>query len=63
MNYLEKMNLKEARKQGKLKEFIKKHSKDPKGDAKQFDKALDSITYPEKSKSTQETSDQDSSEN
>ena len=49
------MNLKEARKQNKLKEFIKEHSKDPKGDADKFDKTLDSISHPEKSKSTQGT--------
>ncbi len=56
------MNLKEARKQNNLDKFIKEHSKDPKGDAEKFDKALDSISHPEKSKSTQETSSQGSSE-
>ena len=55
-------NLKEAREQGKHDEFIKEHSKDPKGDAEKFDKTLDSISHPEKSKSTQETSSLDSSE-
>ena len=57
------MNLKEARKQNKLKEFIKEHSKDPKGDADLFDKTLDSISHSEKLKSTQETSSQDSFKN
>ena len=56
------MNLKEARKQKKLKEFVKEHSKDPKGDAEKFKKTLDSISHPEKSKLTQGTSSRDSSE-
>ena len=43
-------NLKEARKQGKLDEFIEEHSKGPKGNAEKFDKTLDSISHPEKSK-------------
>ncbi len=55
--------LKDARKKGKITEFVKEHEKDQRGDKQRFDKALDSITHPEKSKSTQETSDQDSSEN
>ena len=55
-------NLKEARKEGKLKEFIKEHSKDSKGDKEKFDKTLDSMIHPQKSKSTQETSSQGSSE-
>ena len=55
-------NFKEARNQGKFDEFIKEHGKDPKGDAEKIDKTLDSFFHPEKSKSTQETSSQDSSE-
>ena len=55
-------NLNETRKQGKFDEFIKEHGKAPKGDAEKFDKILDSFSHPEKSKSTQETSSQDSSE-
>lgn len=62
-----KLSLKEARKQGKLDEFVKDREKGPKGDKDKFDKTLDSMTHPsghqEKSKSTQETSSQDSSEN
>ena len=38
------MNLKEARKKGKMKEFIKEHSKDSKGDKEKFEKTLDSMT-------------------
>ena len=57
------MNLKEARKKGNLDQFIKEHQKDPKGNKDKFNKTLDSITHPEKLKSTQETSSQDSSEN
>ena len=56
------MNLKEARNKGNLKQFVKEHVKDPKGDKDKFDKTLDSISHPEKLKSTQETSSQDSSE-
>jgi len=57
------MNLKEARKnKGKMKEFLKEHEKDPKGDKETFEKALDSMTHPQKSKSTQGTSSQGSSE-
>ena len=56
------MNFKEARNKGKLDQFVKEHQKDPKGDKDKFDKALDSITHPEKLKSTQATSSQDSSE-
>lgn len=57
------MNLKKAREQGKLEEFIKEHDKDAPGDKDQFDKTFEIITHPEKLKSTQETSVQDSSEN
>ena len=57
------MNLKEARKKDTLDKFVKEHEKGPKGDKDKFDQALDSITHPEKLKSTQETSSQDSSEN
>ena len=57
------MNLKEARKsKEKLKEFLKEHEKDPKGDKETFEKALGSMTHPQKSKSTQGTSSQGSSE-
>lgn len=56
------MNLKKAREQGKLEEFIKEHEKDAIGDKDKFDKTLDVISHPEKLKSTQETSVQDSSE-
>jgi len=54
------MNLKQARENNKLDEFIaeREHLK---GNKKAFDKALNSIVG--KSKSTQETSSQDSSEN
>ncbi len=55
------MNLKEAQEQGKLKEFIKEHSKYPKGDKGQFDKLLKSVSS-QKSKAPQ-TSTQDKSEN
>ena len=57
------MSLKEARKQNKLKEFIKERSKNQNGDVEKFYKTLDFISHPEKSKSTQETSSQNSSEN
>ena len=53
------MNLKEARNKGNLKQFVKEHKK---GDKDKFDKAIDSMTHPEKLKSTQETSSRDSSE-
>jgi hypothetical protein len=52
--------LKEAKEQGKLKEFIKEHSKDPKGDKAKFDKLIKSIS--QKSKAPQASS-QDKSEN
>jgi len=55
------LNLKEAREKGKIKEFAKEHSKDPKGDKEKFDKTLKSISS-QKSKEAQETSPQDSSE-
>lgn len=55
--------LKKAKEQGKLEEFIKEHEKDASGDQDVFDKTLDAIFHPEKLKSTQETSVQDSSEN
>ena len=57
-------NLKEAQKESRIKDFIQEHSKDPKGDKGKFDKTLDSmISSSDKSKSTQETSAQDSFEN
>lgn len=57
------INLKEAQKKGSLEEFIKEHEKDVPGDKDRFDKTLDVISHPEKLKSIQETSAQDSSEN
>lgn len=55
--------LKEARKKGKIAEFVKEHQKEPKGDKAKFDKAIGSIVRPSgKSKSTRGTSPQDSSE-
>ena len=56
------MNLKQTRNKSKLDQFVKEHEKDPKGDKDRFGQALDSISHPERSKSTQETSSQDSSE-
>ena len=46
------LSLKEARNKGKLNEFVKEHSKDPKGDKETFEKTLDSMvqTPPQKSK-------------
>lgn len=55
--------LKKAKEQGNLEEFIKEHEEDASGDKDMFDKTLAAISHPEKSKSTQETSSQDSSEN
>ncbi len=54
--------LKEALEKGKLKDFIKEHEDDPKGDKELFDKALKSISSQKKSKAPQ-TSPQDKSEN
>ncbi len=54
------MNLKQARKENKLDEFIREHENDPKGNKNVFDKMLESIAQLGKSKSTQETSAQDS---
>ena len=56
------MNLKEAQKKNKIKEFIKERSKDLKGDKGAFDKILKSISSSQKSKSAQETLPRDSSE-
>ena len=56
------VNLKEARNKGNLKQFVKEHKKDAKGDKDKFNKVIDSMTHPEKLKSTQETSSRDSSE-
>jgi len=50
--------LKEARQKGKLDEFIKEHSKDPKGDKDKLDKAISSLAQG-KSKPTQGTSEKD----
>lgn len=55
--------LKEARKKGKLDEFVKEHEKDQPGNKEKFDKVLDVISHPEKSRLTQETSSQGSSGN
>ena len=52
----QKMNLKEAKKKGKLAEFIQEHEKDPNGDADLFGEILEKATHSQKSKSTQETS-------
>ena len=54
------MNLKQARKNNKLDEFIE-NNKSLKGDGKQFKKLLSSIC--QSKKATQETSAQDSAEN
>ena len=54
------MNLKQARKDNKLDEFIQEHDADPEGDLDEFDRMLESIAQPGKSKSTQETSSQGS---
>ena len=54
------MNLKEARNKDNLKDFIKEHEKDPYGDEDAFNAVVESTCG--KSKSTQETSAQDSSE-
>ena len=40
------MDLKKARKEGKIKEFVKEHDKDEKGDKERFEKALKSISSP-----------------
>lgn len=45
--------LKDAIKNNKLKDFIKEHSKAPKGDKDKFDKALKSIVSEKKSKAPQ----------
>ena len=43
------MNLKDSRKnKDKMKQFIKEHEKRGKGDKEKFDKALDSMTHPER---------------
>lgn len=52
------MNLKEAQKKNKIKEFIKERGKRLKGDKETFDKTLKSISSSQKSKSIQETSPQ-----
>ena len=55
------MDLKKARKSGKVKEFIKEHEKDPKGDKDKLDKAITSLAR-RTSKSTRGTSRRGSSE-
>ena len=54
------MTLKEAQQQGKIEEFIKEHENDNQGDMELFYRAISSLA--QTSKSTQETSSQDSSE-
>lgn len=54
--------LKEALEKGKLKDFIKEHDKDPKGDLKKVDSAILKMASQKKSKAPQ-SSTQDSSEN
>ena len=54
------MNLKQARKDNKLDEFIREHEDDPQGDMDAFDRMIETIAQPEKSKSTPGTSSQDS---
>jgi hypothetical protein len=51
--------LKKAKEQGKLEDFIAEHEKDAPGDKDKFDKTLDVISHPEKSRLTQETFVQD----
>ena len=55
------MNLKEAQQQDKLNEFTKQAEVPNYGDRRQFESAIDSIV--QNSKSTPETSAQDSNEN
>jgi len=54
------MNLKEAQEKGKIKEFIKEHDRDARGDKGKFNKTLKSISS-RIPKEAQETSSQDSS--
>jgi hypothetical protein len=54
--------LKEALEKGELKDFIKEHDKDPKGDLKKVDSAISKMVSQKKSKAPQ-TSPQDKSEN
>lgn len=56
------MNLKDAQKKGKLKDFIKEREKDAPGDKKRFEKTLKKISQGKKSEAP-ETSDPGSSEN
>jgi hypothetical protein len=57
------MNLKDALKNNKLKDFIKEHSKAPKGDKEKFDKALKAISSSQKRSKVPRTSLQDKDEN
>lgn len=57
------ITLKEAKQKGLVDTFINQHHSDPQGDQELFDKVLEIISHPEKLKSTQETSSQDSSGN
>lgn len=52
--------MKQARKDNKLDEFIREHEDDPQGDMDAFDRVIETIAQPEKSKSTQGTSAPDS---
>lgn len=56
----DRISLAEARKQGKLKQFIKEHRRDPKGDADAFNRALESMAG--KSKEAREASSQGGSD-
>lgn len=54
------MDLKKARKEGNIEEFIKEHEKDAPGDKERLDKTIASFTQgSQKKKSAQETSEQD----
>lgn len=53
-----KLTLKQAQKEGRLEEFIKEHENDEPADKKKLEKLISSVSSG-KSKSTQETSDED----
>lgn len=55
------MNLKQALKEGKLKEFIKQHLKDKPGDQDKFDEVISSMA--QKSPKARKASSRDDSEN
>ena len=54
------MTLKEAIAQNKLDQFIEEHQHDPVGDADAFNAILGEVIKPQKQKSTQQTSSQES---